>query len=214
MSSTSQVALEHFSDFIYFAYSFYTCLYEEPLAHAFKSYWLEALGDLARYRMALAAHLAPSTVAAIPGDATTQTLASLPPVVEQEDSGRLTPSPSIGAAAAAAWELTPEREQWRDIARDWYGEGLKDQPGNGKLHHHIGLLCQEDETLRALYHYTKRYVISAAVILRSSDTRSQHDRASSILDSPRIGSVVVWHRADCKTSTTGGEGVRSLRRAA
>jgi protein SMG6 len=59
MSSASPIALEHCSDFIYFAYGFYSCLYEEQLLNSFKSYWLEALGDLARYRMALAAHLAP-----------------------------------------------------------------------------------------------------------------------------------------------------------
>ena len=84
-------------------------------------------------------------------------LASLPapePVVTTTDTFL---SPSIGAAALATFEEEPERDQWRNIARGWYGDGLRDQPGNGKLHHHIGLLCREDETLLALYHYAKRY---------------------------------------------------------
>lgn len=47
-SFSSPLALEHLQDFIYYAYSFYTGLQEEPI---FRSDWLETLGDLARYRM-------------------------------------------------------------------------------------------------------------------------------------------------------------------
>ncbi|EJD53809.1 hypothetical protein AURDEDRAFT_180216 [Auricularia subglabra TFB-10046 SS5] len=153
MSSTSAIALEHLSDFIYYAYGYYTMLYEEPLHAVFKSFWLEALGDLARYRMALAAHLTPSPTAA--PEAGSQTLASLPAPEPAPARIDASPSPSIGVAALASFDLEPERDQWRNIARGWYGDGLKDQPGNGKLHHHIGLLCREDETLIALYHYAK-----------------------------------------------------------
>jgi len=69
------------------------------------------------------------------------------------------PSPSVGIAAARALELQPEKEQWRAIARDWYGTGLADQPGTGKLHHHLGFLYREVEAeeLRAVYHFVKRY---------------------------------------------------------
>ncbi|KAG1879727.1 hypothetical protein F4604DRAFT_1922927 [Suillus subluteus] len=45
---------EHLQDFIYYAYTFYAGLLEEPTLHSFRSGWLEALGDLARYRMAVA----------------------------------------------------------------------------------------------------------------------------------------------------------------
>ena len=46
------------------------------------------------------------------------------------------------------------------IAREWYALGLSEQPGNGKLHHHLGLLSREaeGEELRSMYHFIKRYV--------------------------------------------------------
>jgi hypothetical protein len=70
------------------------------------------------------------------------------------------PSPSVGISAARQMELEPEKERWRNIARDWYSAGLTEQPGNGKLHHHLGLLSREveSEELRGIYHFTKRYV--------------------------------------------------------
>ncbi|KAA1064123.1 hypothetical protein PGT21_014684 [Puccinia graminis f. sp. tritici] len=51
---SSQLLLEHMTDFIYFAYGFYTALLEEQRLLPFKSVWVEQLGDLARYRMAVA----------------------------------------------------------------------------------------------------------------------------------------------------------------
>jgi protein SMG6 len=54
-SFTLPLALEHLQDFIYYAYTFYTGLLEEPTLAMFKSGWLEALGNLARYRMAVSA---------------------------------------------------------------------------------------------------------------------------------------------------------------
>lgn len=46
--------LEHLTDFVYFAYSYYTHLLENEKYKAFKSQWVENLGDLARSRMAIA----------------------------------------------------------------------------------------------------------------------------------------------------------------
>lgn len=68
------------------------------------------------------------------------------------------PSPSIGLAAARLFDVEPEKERWRCIARDWYGAGIADQPGHGKLHHHLGLLSREveREELRGVYHFVKR----------------------------------------------------------
>ena len=65
------------------------------------------------------------------------------------------PSPSIGLAAARLLEVEPEKELWRNIARDWYAAGIA---GTGKLHHHLGLLSREveDEELRGVYHFFKR----------------------------------------------------------
>ena len=40
-------------------------------------------------------------------------------------------SPSVGIAAARLLNVEPEKERWRNIARDWYGAGLLEQPGTG-----------------------------------------------------------------------------------
>ncbi|KAH9814891.1 hypothetical protein DFH28DRAFT_1082641 [Melampsora americana] len=52
--SNNHHLLEHMTDFIYFAYGFYTNLLEEQSFGSFRSIWIEQLGDLARYRMAVA----------------------------------------------------------------------------------------------------------------------------------------------------------------
>ena len=77
------------------------------------------------------------------------------PAVRIDDS----PSLSIGVAAARLLEVEPEKERWRNIARDWYAAGIAEQPGTGKLHHHLGLLSREveGEELRGVYHFVKRY---------------------------------------------------------
>ncbi|KAH7915986.1 hypothetical protein BJ138DRAFT_996574 [Hygrophoropsis aurantiaca] len=173
-SFNSPLALEHLQDFIYFAYTFYTGLLEEPALHTFKAGWLEALGDIARYRMAVAAIITNKQItgAALTADAVSQAAAdseeaetSKPeseagvqssgdrPVARIDDS----PSPSVGIAAARLLEVEPEKERWRGIAREWYAQGLADTPGTGKLHHHLGLLSREveSEALRAVYHFVK-----------------------------------------------------------
>lgn len=152
-SSSSNIALEHLNDFIFWAYSFYTSLVEDPQVETFKAAWLEALGDLARYRMAVATfnpslHTMNLSSAAF----------SLSSSNEMEDQdGSI--SPSVGAHAAQSLEIEPESEQWRQTARRWYAQGLQDTPGTGKLHHHLGLLSRDvkHEELRAMYHFTKRY---------------------------------------------------------
>jgi protein SMG6 len=57
----------------------------------------------------------------------------------------------------------PEKERRRGITRDWYDQGLADTPGNGKLHHHLGLFSREKdgEELRAVCHFVKRQVFTA-----------------------------------------------------
>jgi protein SMG6 len=56
-------------------------------------------------------------------------------------------------------DVKPEKERWRQIAREWYGAGLVEQPVTGKLHHHLGLLEREveDEELRGCYHFAKSH---------------------------------------------------------
>ena len=52
-NNNSIVALEHLQDFIYYAYTFYSCLFEEENLSFYRSSCVESLGDLARYRMAV-----------------------------------------------------------------------------------------------------------------------------------------------------------------
>lgn len=173
-SSADVAAFEHLQDYIYYAYTFYTGLVEERTLDSFKSNWLEALGDLARYRMAVAAMVTNQTASAStltfadvrqvtgddeekpPGSVIGSMISELP-AARIDDS----PVPSIGLAAARALELEPEKERWRQIARDWYFSGVAIKPGAGKLHHHLGLLSREleGEELRGVYHFTKRCVI-------------------------------------------------------
>lgn len=70
------------------------------------------------------------------------------------------PAPSVGIRAAAEMGDNDERETWRSTARDWYALGLKDTPGAGRLQHHLGTLCRDvkGDELRAVYHFSKRYV--------------------------------------------------------
>ncbi|KAJ7134972.1 hypothetical protein C8R43DRAFT_894524 [Mycena crocata] len=174
-SFTSPLALEHLQDFIYYAYTFYTGLLEEPTLNPFKSGWLEALGDLARYKMAVAAMVvggtdsgtaltadavsAAGTSADPSSDLLAPPAAPAPKSISDAPAARIddSPSPSVGLAAARLLDVEPEKERWRCIARDWYGAGIADQPGAGKLHHHLGLLSREveREELRGVYHFVK-----------------------------------------------------------
>jgi protein SMG6 len=179
----SVVALEHLQSLIYFAYTFYTSLYEEVNLSAFRAGWLEALGDLARYRMAVAAMLPdpayPSSYLSASNASGSGGLTPHPlmtptstmgnasdnsdrPIARIDDS----PSPSVGIVAARNFELEPEKERWRAMAREWYGAGVADTPGNGKLHHHLGLLSREadGEELRGIYHFTKRCGFAAVAM--------------------------------------------------
>jgi hypothetical protein len=183
-SFSSSLALEHLQDLIYYAYTFYTGLLEEQTLSKFKSGWLEALGDLARYRMAVAAMVTSSMGGgtALTSDVMRRAAAVLspnlnidpgdsPPIsdskppappksISDAPAARIddSPSPSVGIAAARLLDGEPEKERWRGIARDWYGAGLQDTPGTGKLHHHLGLFSQEaeGEELKGVYHFIKR----------------------------------------------------------
>ena len=183
-SFSSPLALEHLQDFIYYAYSFYTSLLEEPILNSFRSGWLEALGDLARYRMAVAAMVGGGVeTGGLGGRLTSQAVSEATGQISEvktkvkRSSGSTkslndrpaariddSPSPSIGIAAARLMDVEPEMERWRQIAREWYGAGLAEQPGTGKLHHHLGLLEREveGEELQGCYHFAKRSVLFSA----------------------------------------------------
>ncbi|KAI0085483.1 hypothetical protein BDY19DRAFT_966394 [Irpex rosettiformis] len=74
------VALEHLVSFIYYAYTFYSGLLDELNLAPFVGNWVESLGDLARYRSAVAQLLESRTVRAAPGTLTMGAIAraSLP----------------------------------------------------------------------------------------------------------------------------------------
>lgn len=166
--------LDHLIEFIQFAYTHYSQLFEDPAVAVFRAAWIEQLGDLARYRMAVAGLASRVHAAqAVGGGGTTSSSPSSPlldPLDDLElDAGdavhpaapdrkappqrRPADAASIGHAALNDWDLE-EQETWREMAREWYALGLAENPGTGRLQHHLALLSKGDE-LRALYHYSK-----------------------------------------------------------
>ncbi|KAI9433991.1 hypothetical protein H4582DRAFT_1983834 [Lactarius indigo] len=174
-SLNSRIALEYLQEFIYYAYTFYTALLERETFKDYRPGWLEALGDLARYRIVIAAMvpapLRPSrtlTAAAVrsrlrasPNGSTLSHSRTMSSSSSEKHPARPdSPSPSVGIVAARLMELEPEKERWRRVARDWYAEGVAGTPGHGKLHHHLGLLSREaeGEELRGVYHFVKSMI--------------------------------------------------------
>jgi len=144
---TSQpTALDLLTDLVYDAYKFYTDLLEDQALSNFRTAWIEALGDLARYRMAIASHVGESSRSA-------QQAVRL-----EEDDEPVGSGASIGAEVAQSWDVE-DKETWRTTARDWYTMGITEKPGEGRLHHHLALLCRDirGQEGRALHHFTKRY---------------------------------------------------------
>ncbi|KAI0693720.1 hypothetical protein BC835DRAFT_1406670 [Cytidiella melzeri] len=64
------VALEHLVSFIYYAYTVYSGLLDEPNLSRFNGNWVESLGDLARYRSAVAQLLESRGSRTVPGTLT------------------------------------------------------------------------------------------------------------------------------------------------
>ncbi|KAJ7767635.1 hypothetical protein B0H16DRAFT_1520260 [Mycena metata] len=165
-ASSSTLALEHLRDFLDYAYGFYTVLVEDPLLSLFKNGWLEALGELARYKMLVSATF-PDRVgsAGLPAqpvsaaDPNHERLAPLPSSLINPPTTRVdnSSSASFGLPAVRVLDIEPEPERWRRVAQEWYGAGIAQQPGYGLLHHHLGLLSRGvvGEELRAVYHFLK-----------------------------------------------------------
>lgn len=158
--------LDHLTEFIYYAYSFYSALHESERYSGFRRAWIESLGDLSRYRMAVAG-LAISLSLENGGEGIRNKQASRPVARIDDDDGNADDAASnednmsdqvdkasIGSAALGDWEWV-EKETWRQTAKDWYAKGIADSPIIGRLHHHIGVLSRDNE-LRALYHLSKR----------------------------------------------------------
>ncbi|KAL8283301.1 hypothetical protein RQP46_005711 [Phenoliferia psychrophenolica] len=148
-SSEPTNVLEHLIEFIQYAYGFYSQLFEDSTIALFRPAWIEQLGDLARYRMAVAG-LASRVSAA---SASSNGYRGIRDGELDERQPRPVDAASIGDAALGDWEVE-EQESWRVIARDWYGQGVTETPGTGRLQHHLALLSKGDE-MRGLYHYAK-----------------------------------------------------------
>ncbi|KAF8215630.1 hypothetical protein K438DRAFT_1748550 [Mycena galopus ATCC 62051] len=164
--ASSIISLENLHDFFYYAYTFFTGLFEEPWLNLFKSDWLVALGHLAWYKMDMTAVMVGDTdsgivltaeaVSAHYARALPQSTAILvPSAVTTVAHNSPSLSTQSGFAAAELLNLEPEKEFWRCIAREWYGAASTHQPGQGLLHHHLGLLSLgvEQEELCAVYHF-------------------------------------------------------------
>jgi protein SMG6 len=142
-------ALGYLIDVIEDAYRFYTFLLEDINLATFRTAWLEALGDLARYRMAIAASLVQ--------ESSTRKIEKVARIDDDEDEIVPSSGASIGAEVADSWEVE-DKETWRTTAKDWYSMGITEKPGEGRLHHHLALLSRDVRggEGRALYHFVKR----------------------------------------------------------
>ncbi|KAI0637215.1 hypothetical protein C8Q77DRAFT_554722 [Trametes polyzona] len=205
--TTSPVALEYLQQFLNYAYVFYGGLFEERNFAQYRGSFLEALGDLSRYWMAVSAlvegthtsgnslttsavaknnllvsHTPRSSTPNVPTDApdvpsnvvspTPARIDDSPQSSEAEmpvgadaiagGAAHMQNIPSVGQEAARLMELDPDKERWRQVAKDWFARGLAITPNSGKLQHHLGLLCRDkdgtDEELRGVYHFVKSMV--------------------------------------------------------
>lgn len=160
MSNKYPGSLEHMTGYIFWSYHFYESLYETSTMNEFMApyriNWLEQLGDLARYQMHIASRQ--SSHDALPPAPVPLTEDALPVPEPRPDA--TAPPPSIGPAAAQAFDLEPEAEIWRKSSQTWYSIVLKETPGAGKLHYNLGLLNTDvnNEELRGVYHFVKRWV--------------------------------------------------------
>lgn len=147
--------LDMLTEFIYYAYSFYSNLLESETFKTFRSSWIENLGDLARYRMAIAKITAKQDARSKDEEdrqSTDNSVRAQDTLTGKDDNSQ--DRASIGSGALQDWDLE-EKEVWRLTAKDWYAKGLSEMPGIGRLHHHLGILSRDDE-LRALHHFCKR----------------------------------------------------------
>ncbi|WWD17242.1 hypothetical protein CI109_101680 [Kwoniella shandongensis] len=157
--SNQPTALDLLTDVVYDAYRFYTELLENQALVYFRTAWIEALGDLARYRMAIASHVSEGS------STQSEKIHKIGRIdVDDDDELDMPPVPSgasIGAEVAQSWDVE-DKETWRTTARDWYTMGITEKPGEGRLHHHLALLCRDvkGQEVRALHHFVKSLTVT------------------------------------------------------
>lgn len=181
-------------EFLHYAYGFYTCLLEDHSLDDLRHIWLEQLGDLARYRMAVAniltrqeeASVSASSPTLLSSEAVEMINETIPPkpaaarIDDEEGAADWGEPASFGAAALEDIEID-DVEIWKRTALEWYSLALAEMPTLGRLHHHLALLHRQDG-LKCLYHYCKRSVSFATSVLWV------HWRWSSPLDHSQSGS--------------------------
>ncbi|MDN9002340.1 hypothetical protein Q0P64_13765, partial [Staphylococcus aureus] len=59
-----------------------------------------------------------------------------------DDDEPISSGASIGQEVADNWDVE-DKETWRTTARDWYAMGITEKPGEGRLQHHLALLCRD-----------------------------------------------------------------------
>lgn len=174
ISQKSDIALELLTDFILDAYQSYTQLFQDEMMAAFRPAWIEALGDLARYRMAVATMESEAPRCKRSADARID-----------DDDEPLLEAASIGQEVADNWTVE-DKETWRTTARDWYAMGISEKPGEGRLHNHLALLCSDvrGQEPRALYHFAKSltalhpFEASREAVLPLFDSAAQFQRST------------------------------------
>lgn len=181
--SHNAIAHDLLTDFIYYAYQFYNGLYEDDTLSSFRTAWIEALGDLARYRMAVACAEVDNIASVNKGKHSRE--ARIDDGNNDDDGEPVLSGASIGQEVADHWDVE-ERETWRITARDWYAKGVVEKPGEGRLQHHLALLCRDvrGREGHALYHFTKSlcashpFETSRESVLPLFDSALQHQRSA------------------------------------
>lgn len=152
-------ALDLLTDVVYDAYRFYSELLENQALSGLRGAWIEALGDLARYRMTMASHITDIDSRKERERIRDQKQSANGDNHQDPEGKPISSGASIGAEVARNWDVE-DKETWRVTARDWYTMGITEKPGEGRLHHHLALLCRDmkGQEGRALHHFVKRLV--------------------------------------------------------
>lgn len=157
-------SIEHMLAFIYLAYSMMTLLLET--VPAFESTWIECLGDLARYRMAI-----------VEKDPDDEYDSDVEDEADESDAEKLAAMKSRNELVQ--WRIESlstmdakirktrkkrrayndqERETWTQVAFEWYVKASNSSPEVGRLYHHLAILSQSDEAQQFFY-YGKALVV-------------------------------------------------------
>lgn len=175
--------IEILLEFLNHAYGFYTCLLEDHSLTSLRHLWLEQLGDLARYRLAVAQNMTRLAAAAAAADGeqhhgrlSTRVVEAIDdqdvPVARLDDEGAADDGDAASIGPAALEDLkVDDADVWSRTALEWYSQALIEAPDVGRLHHHLALLHKDDE-LKSLYHFSKRSVFLATLNPSVADHRS------------------------------------------